>query len=180
MDYRDRGERTSQAQILDSRENRAQRQKELIKRYGVAVVSFTMNIPGEIKSSPSIKSVFADGLEAVTAALLQNHAEILFFESRYLPTGPEAFFCVSRPAAEIKKLLCTIEEGHKAGRLFDIDVIGTDFLKISRSDIGLKPRRCLLCGCEAVLCARGRRHDREELADKISRIISECMGEKEL
>ena len=44
------------------------------------------------------------------------------------------------------------------GRLLDIDVIAPDGGKISRTEIGLPARRCLLCGNPAPVCARSRAH----------------------
>ena len=41
-------------QILDSREARRDKQKELISKYNKSLISFTLNIPGKVKDSPNI------------------------------------------------------------------------------------------------------------------------------
>jgi holo-ACP synthase len=165
-------------QILISREKRAEHQRYLMNLYGATLASFTMNIPGDIKLSPAIIEVFLDGIESVYNTFQQNNIKILFFESRLIITGPEAYFCIACPAIEAKKMLCIIEEQHKAGRLFDLDVIGTNYRKISRSDIGYPKRRCLVCESDAYSCARSGRHDMKELINAIDKIILDWIKEK--
>lgn len=63
----------------------------------------------------------------------------------------------------LKRLMCEVEDASPVGRLLDADVIGLDGEKLSRTDVGLPVRRCLLCGEEAPLCARSRAHSAEAL-----------------
>ena len=49
------------SQMLDARERRGQRQQELLTQYHLPLVSFTMNIAGPVKNSPSIRRGFAFG-----------------------------------------------------------------------------------------------------------------------
>ena len=46
--------------------------------------------------------------------------------------------------------------------------------RIGRSRLELPPRKCLLCGEAAKVCARGRRHSMEELLAEIRRILDEA------
>ena len=41
-------------EMLDVRERRAARQRELLGQYHAPLISFTMNIPGPVKDSPQI------------------------------------------------------------------------------------------------------------------------------
>jgi len=109
---------------------------------------------------------------------------ILFSEERDLETGFEAYFVVDVPVLEAKRLCCQIEDSHPLGRLMDIDVlrspIGSGMTEgsgktewagmtspVSRTEIGLPERRCLLCDKPARGCMRAHTHTREELEDKI-------------
>ena len=83
-------------------------------------------------------------------------------------TGPEMLLCVSASAEKIKDLTTQIEENHPYGRLFDMDVIGTDGQKLSRPSY----RKCLICDCQAQECARSRKHTIAEMQDKIEEILS--------
>ena len=62
-----------------------------------------------------------------------------------------------------KRRMVEIEEGFALGRLLDIDVMAKGVPKISRQQLGLPPRRCLVCGEMAAACARSRRHDIKEI-----------------
>ena len=88
-------------------------------------------------------------------------------------TGPEAFLCVDADALDVKRLLVPLEDASKLGRLYDIDIIGRDGKKISRSDIGKPGRTCLLCGRPARECSRSRTHSVAELTAAIEKIFKE-------
>ena len=64
------------------------------------------------------------------------------------------------------------------GRLLDIDVIKSDGGKIARTEIGLPPRKCLLCGEDAPVCARSRAHTVSELFERTHQIIDEHFGKQ--
>jgi holo-ACP synthase CitX len=55
-------------------------------------------------------------------------------------------------------------------RVLDIDVI-TAAGPISRGDIGLERRKCLLCRDDAKTCARERRHPAEDLREYVRRLL---------
>ena len=64
-----------------------------------------------------------------------------------------------------------IEDGGGLGRLFDIDVLDAGGKKLSREDLGLPPRKCLLCEQPAHACARSRTHTVMELTEQIESIL---------
>ncbi len=66
------------------------------------------------------------------------------------------------PAA-LKRLGIELEEGLAGGRLLDIDVFDAAGRQISRTDLGLPPRACLLCGGPAAACVRSAAHDKGEV-----------------
>ena len=49
-------------EMLEAREVRAGRQRELLERYARPVVSFTLNIAGPVKNGPVIRRAFREGL----------------------------------------------------------------------------------------------------------------------
>ena len=157
--------------MMDAREARCMMQQTLLARYpGAALVCLTMNIAGPVKNTPLIRRAFAWG-KAQTAALLAAD-RVLFDAEICEKTGPEAVFCVTGDELEIKRRLCLLEDGSPMGRLLDIDVIAAGGEKISRTDIGLPPRRCLLCGNDAPVCARSRAHSAAELFDRANAIMT--------
>jgi len=159
------------ADMMAAREARYVMQQTLLERCpGTALVCLTMNIAGPVKNTAMIRRAFAWGREQIAAVL--SASRVVFEAQISEKTGPEAVFAVQADALEIKRRLCALEDGCRMGRLLDIDVIGADGEKISRTQIGLPPRKCLLCGQDAPVCARSRTHSAAELfarADAIMR-----------
>ena len=150
-------------EILDAREKRAMRQKELLAEYQKPIVSFTMNIPGPVKLDRDVSIGFFVGCRLLRDALA---GKILHAEEHRKETGCEAFFVVDLPANQLKELTVDLEDGDSVGRLFDMDVLDVDGHAISRETLGYPRRGCLICMEDAVVCARSRAHSVEELRDR--------------
>lgn len=161
----------SLADILDARERRAARQRELLAEYQSSLISFTMNIPGAVKNSDLILKGYLEGLRLLRMQLEYAGVPVLHREERRDFTGNEAFLVVDAPAPEVKRLTCAIEEADPLGRLFDLDVLGPDGAKLDRSEVGLGPRSCLICGGPAAVCASRRVHTARELQSRAREIL---------
>ncbi|HLQ39550.1 MAG TPA: citrate lyase holo-[acyl-carrier protein] synthase [Tetragenococcus sp.] len=165
------GEEISLAQMLQVREERVRLQNELLNKYPhAALLVATMNIPGPIKTSLLLEQVF-DQLMTVIKA------EVVIEETveRKLKTGPEFYAVSPLSAVDLKQKMVTLEENHACGRLFDLDIHywQTGNQSISRSDLGLAARRCLVCQNEAKECGRARRHSVQEMQERICELILE-------
>ena len=174
--------------LLDSRENRVNHQKELLEQYpGSTLISMTLNIPGPVKDRPEYRKALETGLHRLKTMF--NFRAILHEEFRPLITGPEGYLVVNGDPMTIKKAAVAAEEADALGRLFDMDVlvIGdaavpdekghyslTDIRSISRDQLGAEPRKCLLCGENAKACARSRAHSMDDLLSKINEILSDA------
>ena len=166
------GSPASLEDILDARSRRAERQKSLLNTPKArCLISFSLNIPGEIKRFPMAVLAFEEGLREIRTAV-SGHSLLLFEESRE-NTGPEAFFLLDAGAPEIKRKMASIEENHGLGRIFDIDVLGPDAVPLSRSVLGLPPRSCLVCGENAKACARNRTHSMELVQWRTAQILND-------
>ena len=152
-------------EMLLCREKRAEQQKELLRRFSAPVISFTMNIPGPEKTSPLIERGFF-GMNELCRRLPKN--SILFSEYRVEATGCEAFFAVDLPGETTKEICRSIEEETPLGRLFDLDVIGANGEKFSRTE----ERCCIICGKKGWACAASRAHSVSELWNKVQNILS--------
>ena len=64
-------------EVLLSREKRVAIQNEMIKKYNLPLISFTMNIPGPIKTNNEIKAAFDIGKNLILEKLKENNIEIL-------------------------------------------------------------------------------------------------------
>ena len=126
-----KGQEVVLTDMLACRERRVNIQNEYIQRYHCPVISFCMNIPGPIKTNEQIKKAFLSGKEALFAVLQKENIPILTQTEFDEKTGNEIILTVDYPADRIKELTTEIEETHPFGRLFDMDVIGTDGEKLS-------------------------------------------------
>ena len=171
------GSPASLTEILDARSRRAGKQKILLNTPGArCLISFSLNIPGEIKCFPMAIRAFEKGLREIRAAV--SGQDLLSFEESRENTGPEAFILLAADAPEIKRKMASIEENHGLGRLFDIDVLGPDSVPLSRSVLGLPPRSCLICGENAKACARNRTHSMELVRWRTAQILNDYFKEQ--
>lgn len=168
--------RVELADMLTARERRAAIQRDLLSSCQAPVISFTMNIPGPVKLLPHVTDAFQDGARAVEEALSRRQIPLLRREMIREKTGWEAFFCADASPETLKEITVAIEDRDPVGRLYDMDVIRTDGSKVSREDLHLPGRKCLLCGEPAHACARSRRHSVEELTEEIQRILAGRYG----
>lgn len=151
-------------EILAAREQRAAKQHALLEQYNKPLLCFTMNIPGPKKYSRDISLGFSVGKWLLQDAL--SGRKILYKEVCRESTGCEAYYVVDMPARQLKMLAVELEDIDPIGRLYDMDVLDTDGKKISREDMGLPRRKCLLCDNDAAVCARSRAHSLEDLTDR--------------
>ena len=154
-------------ELLDSRENRVWHQQELLDKYGGILVSVTLNIPGPIKDKPEYQKVMEWGMEALLAAFGVN---AIYSETRFLKTGAEGYIClIGLEKAEAKYLAVIIESMSPKARLLDVDVMDKDGA-VSRGELGLDARKCLICDEDAKACARSQKHSMEELLAKVNEL----------
>lgn len=165
--------------ILRARDARAAAQRRLLDRHGLPLISFTLNIPGPRKQSGLYARIHERGLDALLKDLeadafpTEQPEGGTFFQvlgPDHRKTGSEAFVICRGEALRIKRIAANLEETHPLGRLFDMDVLCPAHGPLSRSGLGLPPRRCLLCNEEAAVCVRSRRHPTEALLERIEKM----------
>ena len=154
--------------MLRCREERAAMQLVALERYHNTLISFCLNIPGPIKTNEDLYTLYSDGVLEINSALQQADIEVLSRSETLAATGDEMLLCVDAEATFCKQLMQHIEEAHPLGRLFDIDVLDSEGHKLSRPQY----RPCLICGNQAQLCARTRRHTVAEMQAKIEEMLS--------
>ena len=160
-------------EMLAAREARAFLQSQLLATYHAPLISFTMNIAGPIKNSPLIREGFLLGLSQLLEALNAAKISILFQKETSSPAGNEVFLVTDAPEHLIKQITCDLEDGSDLGRLFDMDVIRSDGSKVEREELGLSPRRCLICSGPARICARSRAHSVPELQERTTVLLTD-------
>lgn len=159
-------------QMLAARESRAMRQRELLAQYPGTLICFTMNIAGPVKNSDRIGRGYDEGVRLIRMQLRMIGAAIRHFEEIRAVTGNEAFFAVDAEPMDVKAQMAALEDEGALGRLFDIDVLRPDGEKVSRTEVGGQPRRCLICDQPAAVCGSRRLHSVSELQARTAQILS--------
>jgi len=136
------------------------------------IVAIGMNIPGPKKTSPDIIKALKAGGQAIYDSLQEQNIQVEEEKEIMKKEGCLKIFAVkSEDPLLVKKIMINIEETHPLGRLFDIDVYDKTGKGMSREQLGITVRRCLLCGQEAKACGRSRNHTIEELYKRVEDII---------
>ena len=156
--------------ILDARENRARRQAALLSIHSGALICFTMNIAGPVKHSPLIEAGFRLGQQRLKRCFARQYEE-----EHLAPTGCEYYCIVAGDPEAVKRQTAQMEDSTPAGRLFDMDAL-TARGKISREQVGLAPRKCLLCDGDARICGRSRAHSVQALQAETTRLLREDLS----
>ena len=155
------------------REARSARQMQLIREHGLPVISFTLNIAGPVKYSAAAEVCFNLGISELKASLARFNAELVHEEYSVAHTGCEALLVYRGLSARlIKSLAVKAEESTEFSRLWDIDVIDANGEKLGRRS----PRKCLICGENAAVCARSRRHSVEELQKRTRELTRQAVS----
>lgn len=154
----------SLAQVLAARERRAARQREMLRGGGKSLISYTLNMPGEVKQFPLAQAFFLHGLARLERHLARNGISVIKKECCFEATGSEAMLLTGGAPADVKRLTAALEISSPSSRLYDMDVLAPDGMKISREALGLPPRRCVICGRAVIDCAPRRVHPARELS----------------
>ena len=162
-------------EMLEARERRALRQRELLNQYGRTMVCFTMNIAGPVKNSPLIRRGYALGKKLLRQQLKAAGIGVAYFEEIQEKTGNEAIFLLDAEPLAVKQVTVEIEDHAPIGRLFDMDVLCPDGRKVDRQELGREGRKCLICGGMAQACARSRTHAVPELQEKTRKILEDAL-----
>ena len=164
--------------MMQARDLRAMRQKELLQQYGQTLLCFTMNIPGPVKTSSLILEGAALGRRLLSRAFLREGIVPVYHLDTDAPTGPESFYVLPLPALQVKRMCADIEEYSALGRLFDMDVLTPEGRKVERQELGLPGRSCLLCSRDAQACARSRTHTVPQLQQRTRELLQTAVREE--
>ena len=153
--------------VLAAREARQARIVAALDR--APLISFTMNIAGPQKISPLIRRGFREGCRLLAERFSRQSIPLVLLERTESVTGCEALFSAGGAAEAVKRICAETEDKTLLGRLFDMDVIGTEGSKLDRTDLGFEERGCMVCGAPGRGCAARRRHSVEELRRETNR-----------
>lgn len=158
-------------EVLDNRERRVMRQRQLLEQYQKTLICFTMNIPGPMKYNEWIHAGHQLGKQQLLDMLQAARVPVIHQEEHIAVTGCESFLLVDAPADTVKKLTVQLEDSCDLGRLYDMDVISARGEKQSRERMGLPGRKCLICEQPASVCGPVRAHSAAQLWQRTEQIL---------
>lgn len=129
----------SQETILQSRSDRAGRQREALKLNCESLISFTLNIPGPVKQFSLAQAAFEEGLTGLRTCF---SGHIVHEHITSANTSSEAILGLDLSPETVKQQTVFFEEYHPLGRLFDMfdmDVLRRDGAPLSRTSLSLSP-----------------------------------------
>lgn len=151
-------------EFLNKREERVEFQKEMCQRNNSSLLVLRANYPGENKNNFFSLSILKEIRKEILSIFNRDIIEENSFKSL---EGDTFIFSIDLKADFIKKIAMEIEDSHILGRCVDIDVFDSNYIGISRVDLGKEKRKCLICNEMAFICARLQNHSLEALKNSI-------------
>lgn len=140
------------SQVLAGRDRWAAETQGALAAGSKAVVRISARMPAALRGR-----WLADGLVERGAAAYQAECGRQGLSLRPLgdgrgALGPWRLWASGDDPLLLKRLALLIEEGSRQGQVLDLDVYSQDG-PVSRSLLGMPPRRCVVCGGPAAVCA---------------------------
>ncbi|KRL67831.1 citrate lyase holo-[acyl-carrier protein] synthase [Companilactobacillus versmoldensis] len=163
-------------QIVKSRQNARDEENYLVDEIpeNCALLNITMRIPGPIKNNRYISRAF----NIVVNEFLKKYKvlkEVLWD----LSSGPQAFLIIEMDAAYLKQQAVNYEEEEPLGPISEISVFGVvndNVSEVTRKELDLEPRTCLLCDRQADECQTQQNHTLDELRQRVDQIINQYVN----
>ncbi len=162
--------------VLSGREGRARLQRHILGSASF-VVQVSLNLPGYPKELPGSRTLVESVGFRLAGRVRDGGGLVLSVWMLENGVGPAFFLgvCAARPKT-VKEEAMSLEEKTPWGAVLDVDVLLSGGA-LSRSVLGLPPRRCFLCGRSAKECARTGRHDRKELRKVAEKFLQQGLQE---
>jgi holo-ACP synthase len=155
--------------LLFDREVRYNEVLELIDKYKLPVLCGKVNYPGNNKNNREVHKAFN-----ILTKLLMEAFTSEAVVSRIIAgsDGPAHIMVLRMNSFKAKDIAVSIEENNEIGRVFDIDIYMENGMSISRSDMNLASRKCIICEEDSRICTKLSRHSLEEVLEAFNRKIN--------
>lgn len=156
--------------ILEDREKRYGEILSLLDEYNMPVLCGKINYPGENKNTEEVMLAFRMLVNILKEGFNNQHKHIQILNGH---DGPALLMVLNMDGLKAKEAAVKLEDHNKIGRIFDIDIYAENGYSIGRSDLGIRPRGCILCEDEGRVCTRLQRHSLQQVLGRINSIIKE-------
>ncbi|MGL5972678.1 MAG: citrate lyase holo-[acyl-carrier protein] synthase, partial [Oscillospiraceae bacterium] len=166
--------------ILDDREERFLQKLQLIDKYNLNILSFTLNIPANLKKDKNFINLHKILYKDFIFFLNENKIKIHYEEYKTTNDGPYFFIMTNFDAVFLKKLSIEFEGKTKINRVLDIDVLDSQKNYIDRKFLNKPNRKCFLCNNTANHCIISKTHSNDEISNYAKNIYQLCIKRKNL
>ena len=158
-------------EVLSGRDERAACQKRMLaSREGAFVCQIGLNVPGFPKRVPGDITIIKDCRRFLLACAGPRPSRNITSTTARGSAGRGPSTAKATTRARSSARPSKRRTAWRRAEVLDIDVHTAEG-QLSRLDMGLPPRRCLVCGESAKACARAGTHDPAELRELVIRII---------
>lgn len=149
--------------VLGAREQRWNIRKKLVEKRHSCIITITLCIPLIFRTDEEYWTLFLQLCRRFFKVLISIGQQVRFEGCMRNDDGPAFFISTKTNAKEMKRICVEAEELIPGGRILDIDIMNSDGIPISRSDINLPPRKCFVCENPAMACVSRKLHSEEEI-----------------
>ena len=161
--------------VLDDREKRWNRRKELASKGGFAsLVTITVCLPVAYRADPANESLFRALCREYTRLLDEQGWEWSQEDFMTGEDGPACFIAVQQEPKKVKAFSVEAEQQIPGGRMLDIDLMDSNGIPVGREALGLPPRGCFVCEQPAAVCVSRKIHKPEDVARKAEALLYEA------
>ncbi len=140
--------------------------KHIVKEQGLDVITIKCNVCGNNKNVASF--------EFLKKYFLNQIIETFnVYKYDYYESADGNYYLVqikSDSELKVKHQLIALEDG-VFGRMIDLDLYTSTTKSVSRRDLGVAPRSCIVCSDETTLCMRSGKHTVVEVVEKSHDIV---------
>lgn len=159
--------------ILEDRENRLILIGDKIKSTSNLILVLKANICGDYKNINEVNLILPIFLNIVVNTFkMVKYEKINSCDGNYFIIEIE-----DKDYIEVKRKLIQIEESF-SGRIIDIDLYSNAHKSVTRGDLELPPRSCIVCNDLYFKCVRERKHTVNEVLAKTKEIAHEGFLQK--
>ncbi|MFV0498826.1 MAG: triphosphoribosyl-dephospho-CoA synthase [Bacilli bacterium] len=152
--------------ILEEREKRIYLIRKFMKESEKFIIIIKCNVCGNDKNFSYLECVKKYFLNLV-------YQNFNVYKSNYYASADGNYYLVQindREELIIKNELIMLEE-QAFGRYIDLDLYTNLEHSISRGSLGIKSRKCIICGGKTIECMRMSKHSAEEVLSKMERDV---------
>ncbi len=157
--------------ILEDREKRIEKVREVLREEKKLVITIKSNICGNEKNIKETNVLLSYFISEV-----KRQFKVREYRKHYSYDGNYYIVVLENEKDEkhVKEELIKLENC-KVGRLIDIDLYKDGFRSISRLELGFEKRKCLICNGDYNVCSKEKKHTVEEIIAKSKSIVQEFL-----